>query len=77
MGVGLQVAVVGVTVVFTFLAALVLSVHALGWFFRKFGHRFPDPPARTAGGPGRREPATAQIAAIVASIEAHRTRGGR
>jgi len=77
MGVGLEVAVVGVAVVFTFLAALVLSVHALGWFFRRFGHRFPEPPARTGGGSGRREPATAQIAAILASIEAHRARGGR
>jgi len=77
MGVGLEVAVVGVTVVFTFLAALVLSVHALGWFFRTFGHRFPDPSARMGGGSGRREPSTAQIAAIVASIEALRARGGR
>lgn len=78
MGVGLEVAVVGLAVVFTFLTALVLSVHALGWFFRHWGGRLPDSGARPPGGPGG--PAgsgTARIAAVVAAVELHRSRGGR
>jgi Na+-transporting methylmalonyl-CoA/oxaloacetate decarboxylase gamma subunit len=53
MGYGLEIAVVGLVVVFAFLGTLVLSIQALGWFFRRFAHRFPD---------------TREVAAIVAAL---------
>jgi len=75
MGYGIEIAVVGLAVVFTFLTALVLSVQGLGWFIRTFGDYFPDPATRTpASGPGR-GPSTAHIAAVIAVLEARRRSG--
>jgi sodium pump decarboxylase gamma subunit len=75
MGYGIEIAVVGLAVVFTFLTALVLSVQGLGWFFRRFGDHFPDPATRPAAAAAGRGPSTAHIAAVVAVLEARRVSG--
>jgi sodium pump decarboxylase gamma subunit len=82
MAYGLEVAVMGVAVVFAFLTALVLSIELLGRFFRIYERRFPESAPRSSGrtsprGPAASGPQSLHIAAIVAAIEAHRSRGGR
>ncbi len=76
MGEVIELSVVGVTVVFFFLTALVLSMQGLGLFFRVFEERFPGAPSPVK--PPRRSGVgeTARIAALVGAIEARRRRDG-
>lgn len=69
---GLQLALIGIAVVFAFLAALVLAMQALGWCFRTYGHLLPEADAK--GRPQTPGLETLRIAAAVAAIEAHRRR---
>jgi Na+-transporting methylmalonyl-CoA/oxaloacetate decarboxylase gamma subunit len=73
---GLEVAVIGVVVVFAFLTTLVVSVQLLGWFFRTYGRLPPaSPPPQAGHSAGMVGPSTAEIAAIVGAIEALRGTG--
>ena len=73
MAEGIELAGVGLLVVFLFLGALVLSVRALGWFFEAFGgpELFPEAESRTPRTPGLRPVDSAQVAAIAAATVAH------
>ncbi len=74
MGEVIELSVMGVTVVFLFLTALVLAIYGTGAFFRVFEERFSDgPPPSQGGGAGARSD-RARIAALVGAIQAQRER---
>jgi oxaloacetate decarboxylase (Na+ extruding) subunit gamma len=77
---GLRLMALGMTMVFVFLALLVLLMHGSARFFRLFAHYFPEPVLEPSGGlraapsvaAGTRD--AARIAAAMAAIHAHRAR---
>lgn len=77
MAEGLRLLGLGMTMVFVFLALLVLLMHGSARFFRVFGHYFPEPALDTAGPPPP-EPSRAgsddgaRVAAAIAAVHAHR-----
>ncbi|HWV58133.1 MAG TPA: OadG family protein [Longimicrobiales bacterium] len=74
---GLRLVVLGMVTVFVFLILLVWLMSGSAWFFRRFGHLFPEPSplasptaaAVDAGGADR-----ARVAAMIAAVHAHRAR---
>jgi oxaloacetate decarboxylase (Na+ extruding) subunit gamma len=78
---GLRLMALGMTMVFVFLALLVLLMHGSGRVLRSFGQRYPEPAALPAAVPAVSPlaPASpsddgARIAAAIAAIHRHRAR---
>ena len=71
---GINLMVVGMTTVFSFLALLVIVMQVLARFFERFGDQWPD--AAVATGDSDSTPGTQneEIAVILAAITAHRER---
>ena len=69
---GINLMVVGMTTVFSFLALLVIVMQASARFFERFGDQWPD--AAVATGRPDSTPGTQheEIAVILAAITAHR-----
>ena len=69
---GINLMVVGMTTVFSFLALLVIVMQVSARFFERFGDRWPD--AAVATGDSDSTPGTQneEIAVVLAAITAHR-----
>ena len=74
---GVNLMVIGMTAVFTFLTLLVVVLQVSARVFASFGHWWPDPgptPSRAETMP--QLPRGAEIAVALAAIEFHRRRQG-
>jgi oxaloacetate decarboxylase (Na+ extruding) subunit gamma len=75
---GLRLMALGMTMVFVFLALLVLLMHGSARFLRAFERRFPEPareaPAASTAAGTLPSDDGARIAAVMAAVHAHRAR---
>ena len=75
---GLSLMVVGMVTVFSFLTLLVVVLEVSARVFESYGHLWPEPvtdaPAPTAPATAPNESRHAEIAVVLAAIEAHRRR---
>jgi len=74
MGQGVELALLGILVVFAFLSTLVLSMHLLGYIARRLPPQ-DEPPPSPPSHPQGIDPAI-HLAIAVALAEAHRRRSG-
>ena len=66
---GIQLMIIGMGVVFSFLILLVLAMQASAAFFKKFGHLFPE--EITAAKPTKKVQDLSDVAVAIAAVKAH------
>lgn len=71
---GINLMVVGMTTVFSFLALLVIVMQVSARFFERFGDQWPDAAEATGGPDSTPGTQNEEIAVILAAITAHRGR---
>ena len=69
MAEGFVLMVVGMTVVFAFLALMIGAMNLCAMFFIRFAHLFPDAPAATTAKPVRKTDDFTEIAVALAAIK--------
>lgn len=67
---GLVLMVVGMSVVFAFLALLISAMNLSATFFIRFAHLFPEAPAKAAAQPAQKADDCTAIAVAIAAIKA-------
>ena len=71
---GLELALIGMGTVFTFLTILVLSTLLMSWCVRRFAQKDGFQPAGAVGAGARGEDSGEVVAAIAAALRLHRSR---
>ena len=69
---GINLMVVGMTTVFSFLALLVIVMQVSARFFERFGDQWPDAAAATGDSDSTPGTQNEEIAVVLAAITAHR-----